>query len=716
MRCLNCMKEYDEQYGVCPFCGFVPGTPPKEAYHLTPGTVLKNRYLIGTTVGFGGFGITYRAWDLSLERKVAVKEYYPNGVVNRVPGEKKVIVYTGNKANEFASGKTRFLDEARNMTHFNTHPNIVNVYEFFEENNTAYIAMEFLEGESYKDYIREKGGCVDQDTAVSVVLSVLDALKEIHKAHIIHRDVSPDNIFMVPVGEDGLNYRVKLIDFGAACFSTGDEEKTLSIILKPGYAPPEQYRTKSKQGPWTDIYAVGAVLYRSLTGIMPEESVNRMVEDHLQPPSQLKPEISEQLNDTILRAMALNQELRFQNTDQFREALQNRTKVLGVEAELKRRKRLRILSMVGIVAVVAGVGAGCFGVYAMKQKKLYGLESQIAVQMPDINGLRQGEIEQAASTERMSDGDAEKTMELETSQQMLSRMLEEYSDKFQKVEVSMECSDQKTDYREILLSQQAGQNFPSVIETTGITKADSKLWEKLGSLDTTYAELDAGNYYFMKDEAFQEYFAAEKKQIPISFSAPVLYVNTHMISDRERLEALSELTSLHELKDEDGNFSFCVSGEFADMYREAFPKDETAQAKADFMVSAEKGYEPFLKREKAFYLGSTDDYEMIRASLGGIYQMIVLNTLQEEGKVKGRFTHLWSINGSLENDDKRAADSLVYYLMSERAQDVFNVQDGNGLSMNKRMLETYVKGNDEFEGVLKGLDTLQMDYSGGSEV
>lgn len=189
-----------------------------------------------------------------------------------------------------------------------------------------------------------------------------------------------------------------------------------------------------------------------------------------------------------------------------------------------------------------------------------------------------------------------------------------------------------------------------------------------------------------------------------------------MVSDQERLDKLSGLTSLHDLKDEEGSFSFCVNGELADMYREAFPKDEAAQAKSDFLVSAGKGYEPFLKREKAFYLGSTDDYEMIRASLGGIYQMVVLNTLQEEGKVKGRFTHLWSINGSLENDDKRAADSLVYYLMSERAQDVFNVQDGNGLSMNKRMLETYVQGNDEFEGVLKALDTLQMDYSGGSGV
>ena len=277
IRCLNCMEIFDEVYGVCPHCGFIPGSPPKEAYHLFPGTVLRGRYIVGTTVGFGGFGITYRAWDKTLDKMVAIKEFYPNGLVNRVPGEKTVIIYSGNRANEFENGKIRFLAEARNMAMFNTHPNIVNVYEFFEENNTAYIAMEFLKGMSFKQYIAAQGGKIGWQTAVSVVLSVLDGLKEIHRAKIIHRDVSPDNIFLVPT-DDGKDYRIKLIDFGAARFASGEEEKTLSIILKPGYAPPEQYRSKSRQGPWTDLYAVGAVLYRAITGIMPEEA-RRVISD-----------------------------------------------------------------------------------------------------------------------------------------------------------------------------------------------------------------------------------------------------------------------------------------------------------------------------------------------------------------------------------------------------------------------------------------------------
>ena len=170
MLCLNCMKPFEEAYGVCPYCGYIPGTAPEEAYHLHPGTILHGRYIVGTTVGFGGFGITYRAWDATLEKKVAIKEYYPNGIVNRVPGQKTVIIYSGNRADEFQKGKLRFLAEARNMARFNTHPNIVNVHEFFEENSTAYIVMEFLEGISYKQYIENCGGHVDCNTAVSLSL------------------------------------------------------------------------------------------------------------------------------------------------------------------------------------------------------------------------------------------------------------------------------------------------------------------------------------------------------------------------------------------------------------------------------------------------------------------------------------------------------------------------------------------------------------------
>ncbi|MCI9102067.1 MAG: serine/threonine protein kinase [Lachnospiraceae bacterium] len=702
IRCLNCMKTFNEQFGVCPHCGFQPGTPPKEAYHLHPGTELNGHYIIGTTVGFGGFGITYRAWDRVLEKMVAIKEFYPNGIVNRVPGEKEVIIYSGNRADEFLNGKIRFLAEARNMARFNTHPNIVNVYEFFEENNTAYIAMEFLEGMSYKQYIAQHNGRVDCQTAVNVVLSVTDALREIHKVKIIHRDISPDNIFMVPVDQQATNYKVKLIDFGAARFSSGEEEKTLSIILKPGYAPPEQYRSRSKQGPWTDIYAVGAVLYRSVTGRMPEESVNRVVEDHLPPPNALVPEIPQYLSDTIMRAMALSQELRFQNVDQFQAALRNETKVRDVAAELKRRKRIRIISVAAMAAVICGGGVGCWGFYQLKQQAMYDVAATVSLLMPDVNGEKEEEVRDAGAM-AAKDGEA-RQIELEDSSQMLERMLKEYETNFQKVEWQGEVCGQSQEYEAFLEEALSQGDGPFVFETSAVRPGDGKIWDQLGSLDTCYRMLDEKRYYFMETKEFKEYFGRDKKQLPVSFSAPVLYVNTHMVPAQELPE---DFTSLDQLEVE-GMLSVCVGAKDREMYREAFGagKDPAfGEAKP-----GEKGYESFLKRETAYYLGSTDDYEAVRAGLGGIYKMVVLDKLQRDGAVKGRFTHLWSINGSLKGDDKKASDSLVYYLAGESAQDVFNLQSGNGLPLNKAMMETYVQGNDEFQAIAEGLEYLTMEY------
>ena len=706
MLCLNCMKPFEAAYGVCPYCGYIPGTLPDEAYHLHPGTILHGRYIVGTTVGFGGFGITYRAWDRTLEKKVAIKEYYPNGIVNRVPAEKAVIIYSGSRADEFQNGKVRFLAEARHMARFNTHPHIVNVHEFFEENNTAYIVMEFLEGISYKQYIEDCGGRVDCGTAVGVAVSVLGALRELHKEKIIHRDVSPDNIFLVLDAPGASQYRVKLIDFGAARFSSGDEEKTLSIILKPGYAPPEQYRNKSKQGPWTDIYAVGAVLYCAITGERPEESVNRLVEDRLVPPSRFVKGLPQYLEDSILRAMALNQELRFQNVDQFQEALQNQTKVLSVKSELKRRKRIRGLGITGVCLAILGAFFICGGVYRQKQLALYRIQAQLSVQIPDVNGQKNEEIRNAGTM----GGELEERnlMEREPSRDMMKEMLKEYRGKFEKVKVSMLVAQDWEGYPEDLARMASDGTLPEVFETSGISKEDKGLWGKLGKLEITYGTIDKSDYYFLEDKEFKSHFAKEKKQIPIAFRAPVLYVNTHMVPDTKELPNACGLERLQY----EGVPSYCVSAKHREMYREAFqaPEGATEFQKADV---GEKGYEPFLKREKAYYLGDTDDYEIVQASLGGIYEMVVLTQLQEEGKVKGQFTHFWSINGSLKGEEKAAADSLVFYLMGENAQDVFNLQNGNGLSLNKRMLKAYVESNREFQQVQEQLESLKMEYGEG---
>lgn len=282
---------------------------------LKPGVILKERYKIEEVIGAGGFGITYRAWDPLLQSYVAIKEYYPSGIATRSADSSKVCVTVGQEQREYHRGRIRFLKEAQDVARFQSEPNIVSIYDYLEENDTAYMVMEYLHGCTLKQYIREHGGRLDTDHILHICLSVLDALAVVHKAGMIHRDISPENIFIC---ED---LTVKLIDFGAAKQVYLDGEQTMSVVLKPGYAPPEQYAKKDKQGPWTDIYALGATLYFAATGEKPEESFGRVLEDTIKPVCEVNPEIPRAMSQVIMRAMSVKIEDRYQTVEAMREAL-----------------------------------------------------------------------------------------------------------------------------------------------------------------------------------------------------------------------------------------------------------------------------------------------------------------------------------------------------------------------------------------------------------
>lgn len=282
---------------------------------LKPGVILKERYKIEEVIGAGGFGITYRAWDPLLQSYVAIKEYYPSGIATRSADSSKVCVPVGQEQREYHRGRIRFLKEAQDVARFQSEPNIVSIYDYLEENDTAYMVMEYLHGCTLKQYIREHGGRLDTDHILHICLSVLDALAVVHKAGMIHRDISPENIFIC---ED---LTVKLIDFGAAKQVYLDGEQTMSVVLKPGYAPPEQYAKKDKQGPWTDIYALGATLYFAATGEKPEESFGRVLEDTIKPVCEVNPEIPRAMSQVIMRAMSVKIEDRYQMVEAMREAL-----------------------------------------------------------------------------------------------------------------------------------------------------------------------------------------------------------------------------------------------------------------------------------------------------------------------------------------------------------------------------------------------------------
>ena len=283
--------------------------------YLPEDAILRDRYRITQVIGIGGFGITYKAYDKVLASEVAIKEYYPMGVANRTPDRTDITLYTETQRVEFGYGKVRFLKEAQDLAKFNKNNGIVSVYDFFEENGTAYMVMEFLEGCTLKEYLNSGKNTIDDEMMIQVTFSVMEALEAIHKAGLVHRDISPDNIFIC---DDSC---VKLIDFGAAKQEMKGDAKTVSVVLKYGYAPIEQYSKKSELGPWTDIYALGATMYRMVTGENPEEATSRVVDDTMKQPKEINADVPDYINDVIMKAMAVKYTDRFANIKEMRGAL-----------------------------------------------------------------------------------------------------------------------------------------------------------------------------------------------------------------------------------------------------------------------------------------------------------------------------------------------------------------------------------------------------------
>ena len=355
--CYNCFREIPEQEGACPYCGF----DLKENEKMYPGalragTVLKGRYLLGRVLGQGGFGITYLAWDESLKARVAVKEYMPGELATRLE-HRQVVVRTAARQEEFAYGQERFREEARILAKFMGQPNIAGVTDYFDENGTSYFVMDYIEGISFKTYIAQAGGRVSPEEALDVMIPVLRALTEVHGEGLIHRDVTPDNIYITKDGN------VKLLDFGSARYSLGDKSKSLDVILKVGYAPKEQYIRRGRQGPYTDVYSCAACLYAAITGYLPPESLERLDHDTLVPPSEAGAEIPLFLERAILKGLAVQPEDRFQTAGEFLEALESQNVVeltgSGREETLQKQQvRSQEKRKKGrLAAAVCGIGA-----------------------------------------------------------------------------------------------------------------------------------------------------------------------------------------------------------------------------------------------------------------------------------------------------------------------------------------------------------------------
>jgi serine/threonine protein kinase len=310
---MGCMERGGDS-GACA-CGYRDGSPTDSPLHLEPRTVLLDQYLLGRVLGHGGFGITYLAWDLNLETKLAVKEYLPTGVATRTAGQTTVAPFSGQSKQDYEWGLEKFLEEARVLARFKQHPGIVSVVNFFRANGTAYLAMEYVEGVTLAHYLDQAGGKIPWERTLRLMLPVMDALREVHRAGVLHRDISPDNVYLT--GSGG----VKVLDFGAARYALGQQSRNLSVILKESYAPEEQYRTKGNQGPWTDVYGAAATMYRAITGQAPTPALDRLNQDDLPKPSFLGAAIAPDSEAILMKGLAVRASERYQSMEDFAQAL-----------------------------------------------------------------------------------------------------------------------------------------------------------------------------------------------------------------------------------------------------------------------------------------------------------------------------------------------------------------------------------------------------------
>lgn len=635
-RCVNCFEMF-EGGEACPHCGYKEGTPPKELYHLFPGTLLSNRYIIGEVLGFGGFGITYKAWDNKLETIVAVKEFYPSGIVNRTPGTKEVILYAKKRKNEFYSGKDRFLDEAKNMAKFNSEPNIVNVYEYFEENNTAYIVMEYLDGISLSQHLDFCEGILDIESGIQVTEAIANALSKIHSKGIVHRDVSPDNIFLCGDGS------IKLIDFGAARFSS-DENKLMSIILKPGFAPPEQYEQINKQGSWTDVYALGATLYYIITGVKPEESTNRKINDTLPYPHEVNPEIPEYLSNTIMKAMAIDVHMRFQNIQEFMEGLNQEKKVLPVAVEKKRKKNRRIIGISAAVAVIA-----------------------IGVTVTAFNWNKEKEAETLPDTSikiwYCKSGDPELDDAEAASYQAI---IDDFNSSFPNVTITIEGFDEE-EYKKKLQSDEEQPNLYEYMDQVSTAKHLSlKDIYKSDTIRQCEVLNNAEKYFGNTD------------YLPLGFNAPVVFENK-LLSDFSG-DGISSFSDFAVVSSEVTNCVIDYDG-FAKMYGDS----------DYYSINAS---EEFIIENAGFYGTLTNNYKDVAAGLPAQYRVLYCDV----DEVYCTYDNIWTAN-DLDKEQNKAALRFLEFMLNNNAQDVMHIRNrSKTLPVNDAVIDVFESVNGEFKG------------------
>ena len=345
-RCYHCMGVTETC--PCPHCGYDPATGQASDYGLRPGAILNGKYVVGTILGQGGFGITYIGWDLALESKVAIKEYYPAGQVVRDNATGSVLHWLSTPQSEAArgAGKDMFLKEARKMSRVGAIPQVVRVRDLFQQNETAYIVMDFIEGETLMARLKRNGPLSWED-AQSIFFPAIRAMEQVHQEGLIHRDLSPDNLMLLPNGD------VRILDLGAAKDLNINSGASSMQVAKGGFSPLEQYTQRGGSGTWSDVYAMAATIYYSLTGVLPPNAVDRLEDDQICWDLPQLTALPPKVLAAMQQAMSVSAKARAQTMGAFLSALES-----GKEKKEPRKKGSAPRALLILLAVaLVGFGA-----------------------------------------------------------------------------------------------------------------------------------------------------------------------------------------------------------------------------------------------------------------------------------------------------------------------------------------------------------------------
>lgn len=639
MRCLNCFEEFDEKESICLHCGKSYWELKNKANCLQPGTTLnRGRYIVGKALNAGGFGIVYKAFDTTLNIVIAIKEFFPASLATRVVGGKEIILVENTRGISYEEAKENFLTEAKIMEKFKTNENVVSGRDWFEENNTAYIVMEFIDGINVRDFMLQGNKKMDLESVQWITKQVIHALKDIHEKGYIFRDLTPDNIMITTeYDEEGRNI-VKLIDFGAAVnMNTKVDTATDDVILKPGYAPIEQYVSGGILGPYTDIYALGATIHRMLSGLVPFEVTDRNKEDHLEKLVDLDPTIPEYIDRSVMKAMAIDKKIRFQTVDEFEAAFIHEQEVLYPEEELKKLKRKKKVFFCLFASVCIALAGFSFYI---KDRRDQGIKN-IAVKKDTITVMIP--YSDQGSTAKEIDH--------------LQEIVDDFEKEYEQITVKAEFVKQ-SEYFETLNQK---ETLPTVFFI------DEKFDEsRLANIKELLDSINLDNYYYFNNakDSFHT-------SLPLAFDVAVCYVN----EDKEKKSKTNIKTlEIEDLQTKQIAYNYDY---FYTLTNKLNKKDITLQYPTK---------EQFLKEEVTYYVGNVSEWEDIYDAMPGYWSAKPF--IKSEQQII--FKDYVAISNESSENQQNAGMLFIYELLSDLAQNNRYLQsDNHYIPVNKETEELY---------------------------